>query len=333
VAGAFSFSQYGKIGRSIMSEQTTVQSSETPFEKIRKVLDFHLDEKGEPWGTFIAEDDQRRFPLKSKVIQAYLHEAVQGADKPKEKLEALTYECVRHATKSYRPKKDRDEDLLFEEDGLLLAILNMLARLKKKGHKPEFSGTAKQLRSDLLDGPKEEHLSEEEKKTLKERCDWPEAPHKFAIYLRARQNVLASFKIKLSYKRSGTARMYTLKYVGDDGNGDLHHVRVTQADDDLFEILGLYDPKPTVTDNDAGTPPQASHPTNGEATVTKGETEKGQQASGPALERAVTLDDAQREGQASRANQEGKHVRERLGNTEEKGEEVLDAEPKQQTHR
>lgn len=42
------------------------------FIEIQKTLDFYLDEKGEVWAVFIKEDDQRRFPLKSLVIQAQL---------------------------------------------------------------------------------------------------------------------------------------------------------------------------------------------------------------------------------------------------------------------
>lgn len=84
--------------------------------------------------------------------------------------------------------------------------------------------------------------------------DWPEAPHKFAIYLRARESVLASFRVKLTYKRTGTARLYSLKYTG--GNSDIQHVPVTDPNGDLFEMLGLYDPKPTVTQDDAQTHPK-----------------------------------------------------------------------------
>lgn len=141
-----------------MSESTT----KTSFDTIREKLDFYLDEKGEPWAEFVAEDDKRRFPLQSLVIQAQLHAVVKDGGKPKEELEKLKFECVRHATKKYRSKQERDDDIL-EEDGLVLAILNMLARLKKDGHKPEFTGTIQELRTELLKGPPEERNAEVKK--------------------------------------------------------------------------------------------------------------------------------------------------------------------------
>lgn len=328
------------------------------FTKIREVLDFYLDEKGEPWARFIAEDDQRGFPLKSLVVLAQLDEAVK---QDKKKLDTLMFECVRHATKKYRPKQERDDDIL-EEDGLVVAILNYLARLKKSGRKPEFTGTIQELRTALLEGPPEERNAEVKKKgkELIEENDWPKLPHKFAIYLRARENVLASFRVQLTSKRKGTARLYTLKYTGIDSG--IQHVQVTDPNGDLFEMLGLYDPKPTVTQDDAKNVPQASQPANGGPTVTQDDAQKAPQASSPEgavtqddagkapvaspptngerpvthddvgkplpasqpenVQPTVTQDDAQKAPQASHANKEGKHVTERVTGPQETEQEL-----------
>lgn len=288
------------------------------FNKIREKLDFYLDEKGEPWAEFIAEDDRRGFPLTSLVVLAQLDEAVTH---DKKKLDTLKFECVRHATKKYRSKQERDDDIL-EEDGLVLALLNYLARLKKNGHKPEFTGTIQELRTALLGGPPEERNAEVTKKGEKliEENDWPKLPHKFAIYLRARENVLASFRVHLTYKRKGTARLYTLKYTGSDSG--IQHVQVTDPNGDLFEMLGLYDPKPTVTQGDAKNVPQASQPAP-EVPMTHDDAKPDTQASQPANgEPTVTQDDAQNPPQASHTNKEGKHVTERVTGPQETEQEL-----------
>lgn len=108
------------------------------FNEIRKVLDFFLDEKGEVWARFTAEDDQREFPLKSLVIQAQL-EGVIGLDlsgKKEEiklplKMQALTYEIVRYATKKYRPKKERDDEAFLEEPLLFAFVVYAAKKLGK----------------------------------------------------------------------------------------------------------------------------------------------------------------------------------------------------------
>jgi hypothetical protein len=204
------------------------------FIEIQKVLDFYLDDKGEVWAVFVKEDDQRRFPLKSLVVQAQLQGLVAVDEKGKKvarSVDALMFECVRHATRKYRSKSDRDDDVL-EEDGLVCAILNRLARLNKDGHKPEFTGTVTELRKDLVELPEEERFDANE---------WPTGS-RFATFLRARANVLERLKVELSYKRAGTARRYTLRFVGK--RADAKHVQVTD-EDDLFEMLRMYHTKPT----------------------------------------------------------------------------------------
>ena len=74
------------------------------FIEIQKTLDFYLDEKGEVWAVFIKEDDQRRFPLKSLVIQAQLEELAALDAKGKKvsaSVDALMYECVRYASQAF----------------------------------------------------------------------------------------------------------------------------------------------------------------------------------------------------------------------------------------
>jgi hypothetical protein len=244
------------------------------FDEIRNFLDFDLDAKGEVWAVFIKEDDHRRFPLKSLVIQAQLDKFIKPEVKEKNariSMDALMYQCVRHATNKYRPKKDRDDDFL-EEDGLVCAILNELARRKRLGQEPVLIGTVTKLLDSLLNLPEVERFDSEE---------WPKGS-KFATYLRARTNVLRDLNVDLSYKRGGTARNYTLKFVGK--RPDIKHVQVTDPDD-LFETLGLYDPKPItgenpVTQGDAKGQLQASPP----ASTTKRTSERtgrSQESEGP----------------------------------------------------
>lgn len=238
-----------------------------------KVLEFHLDTRGQLVVRFAGDDTGPDFKLKDHVIQAELHGILVNGGSEASPLEMgeLTFECVREASRRYRsiPNAER-YDASLDENSLVHAVVKRAVKLYHEEKKTELELSPTDLRNDLLAGVKDEFPRADQ--------EWPENAE-FTKRLKDRlAGPLGVFGVKVEQGgRSGMRRSLILKIM--DPAKLPRYVKEEHA-----EMENTPSKDSGRQGSDAGDAPNgqvASQPSNGEPPMLQGDSQMSQQPPQP----------------------------------------------------